>query len=206
MTSRERLRQLYFHEQVDRPAATGGGGPRGQELPALPSPAARTPDPAPADVVLLGDDYSDKIGPMMSPAMFEDIILPHDTAVVASIKQAGTYCIKHSDGNIRKIMDQLVGTGLDALGPLEDVPGMELDRIFARYPGRIAVMGNLSVDLLSRGTVEEVVAATKKLLREVSAKGPHILSSGNTISFSVKPENYLAMVRTARECGRYPIR
>jgi uroporphyrinogen-III decarboxylase len=102
-------------------------------------------------------------------------------------------------------MDQLVATGLDALGPLQDVPGMELDKILEKYPGRITLMGNMSVDLLSRGTVDEVIAATKRLLREVSAKGPHIMSSGNTISSSVKPENFLAMVQTTREFGNYPI-
>ena len=158
-----------------------------------------------ADVIFLGDDYSDNRGPMMSPRMFEEIILPHDVAVVASIQQAGAYCIKHSDGDLRKIMDALVGTGVDALGPLQDVPGMELDQILARYPGRIAVMGNMSVDLLSRGTVDDVSAATKRLLREVSALGPHIMSSGNTVALCVRPENYLAMVRTAQEFGRYPI-
>jgi len=158
-----------------------------------------------ADVVFLGDDYSDKNGPMMSPKMFEELILPHDAAVVASINKAGAYCIKHTDGDIRKIMDPLVGTGLDALGPLQDVPGMELDKILERYPGRITVMGNLSVDLLSRGSVEQVVAVTHRLLRDVSAKGPHIMSSGNTISSSVRPENYLAMVHATQEFGRYPI-
>ncbi|MBM4086492.1 MAG: hypothetical protein FJ272_17050 [Planctomycetes bacterium] len=158
-----------------------------------------------ADVVFLGDDYSDKNGPMMSPRMFEEIILPHDAAVVSAIRKAGAYCIKHTDGDIRKIMDGLVGTGINALGPLEDVPGMELDRIFEKYPGRITVMGNVSVDLLSRGTIEQVVAATHRLLREVSAKGPHIMSSGNTIASCVRPENYVALVRTTQEFGRYPI-
>jgi len=159
-----------------------------------------------ADVVFLGDDYSDKNGPMMSPAMFEELILPYDRAVVRAIKEAGAYCIKHTDGDIRKIMDWLVDTGIDALGPLEDVPGMEMDKILERYPGRITVMGNLSVDLLSRGSVEQVVSATKRLLSEVSAKGPHIISSGNTISSSVQPENFLAMVKTAQQYGVYPIR
>jgi len=158
-----------------------------------------------ADVVFLGDDYSDNRGPMMSPQMFEEIILPHDAAVVAAIKKAGAYCIKHTDGDIRKIMDQLVGTELDALGPLQDVPGMELDKILERYPGRITVMGNVPVHLLARGTVEEVVAATKRLLCDVSAKGSHIMSSGNTITSCVRPENYVAMVRTTQELGRYPI-
>jgi uroporphyrinogen-III decarboxylase len=66
-------------------------------------------------------------------------------------------------------------------------------------------MGNLSVDLLSRGTVEDVIAATKRLLHTVSAKGPHIMASGNTIASCVRPENYIAMVRTAQEFGQYPI-
>lgn len=158
-----------------------------------------------ADVIILGDDYSDNTGPMMSPAMFDEIILPHDAMVVASIKQAGAYCIKHTDGDIRKIMDQLVNTGLDALGPLQNVPGMELDGVLNRYPGKIAVMGNIDVDLLARGSVEDVVAETKRLLREVSSVGSHIMSSGNTIASCVKPENYLAMVRTTQECGVYPI-
>ena len=158
-----------------------------------------------ADIVFLGDDYSDKNGPMMSPAQFEEIILPADAAVVAAIKRTGAYCIKHTDGDIRKIMDMLVGTGLDCLGPLEPVPGMELEAIHERYPGKIAVMGNINVDLLSRGSVEEVVAETKRLLATVSAGGPHIMSSANTITSSVKPENFLAMVETTKTFGQYPI-
>ena len=158
-----------------------------------------------ADLVLLGDDYSNKTGPMMSPRHFEELILPSDAAVVSAVKKAGLYCIKHTDGDIRRIMDQLVGTGIDCLGPLEPVPGMELEEILGRYPGRIAVMGNVSVDLLSRGTVDDVIAETKRLLATVSRIGPHILSSANTIAPGVKPENFLAMTQTARRFGRYPI-
>jgi uroporphyrinogen decarboxylase len=158
-----------------------------------------------AQMVLLGDDYSNKTGPMMSPRHFEELVLPSDAAVVAAAKQAGLYCIKHTDGDIRKIMDQLVGTGIDCLGPLEAVPGMELEKILERYPGRIAVMGNLSIDLLSRGTADDVIAETRRLLATVSRIGPHILSSGNTIAPGVKPGNFLAMIETAQQLGRYPI-
>jgi uroporphyrinogen decarboxylase len=158
-----------------------------------------------ADIILLGDDYASKTGTMMSPAQWHEIILPADAQVVRTIKKAGGYCIKHTDGDIRKIMDALVGTGLDCLGPLEPVPGMELDAVLQRYPGKITVMGNVDVDLLSRGSVEDVVRATKKLLATVSVNGGHIMSSGNSISSSVKPENFLAMVRTTKEFGKYPI-
>lgn len=162
--------------------------------------------PAGADIVLLGDDYSDKNGPMMSPKQFAELILPSDTAVVSAVKDAGAYCIKHTDGDIRMIMDMLVGTGLDCLGPLEPVPGMELAPILERYPGKITVMGNINIDLLSRGSEEDVVMEVKRTLATVSATGPHIMSSANTITSSVKPENFLAMINTTRRFGQYPIR
>lgn len=158
-----------------------------------------------ADVILLGDDYADKNGPMMSPDQFEEIILPCDRAVVRSVKGAGGYCIKHIDGDVRKIMDMLVDTGLDCLGPLEPVEGMELEGVLARYPNRITVMGNVSVDLLSSGSEAEVVRETRRLLATVSRLGPHIMSSGNTIAASVKPGNFRAMVETTKEFGVYPI-
>ena len=161
--------------------------------------------PAGADIVLLGDDYSDKNGTMMSPAQFAELILPSDAAVVSAIKKAGAYCIKHTDGNIRAIMDWLVDTGLDCLGPLEPVPGMELAPILEQYRGKITVMGNISVDLLSRGSEEDVIKEVKRTLATVSATGPHIMSSANTIASSVKPENFLAMINTTKEFGRYPI-
>jgi len=158
-----------------------------------------------ADVALLGDDYSDKNGPMMSPRQFNELILPSDAAVVAAVKRAGMYCIKHTDGDIRKIMDALVATGVDCLGPLEPVPGMELRPILERYPGRIAVMGNISIDLLSRGCEDDVIRQTRLALATVSSIGPHILSSANTIASSVRPENFLAMVNTGKQFGKYPI-
>lgn len=161
--------------------------------------------PAGVDVVLLGDDYSDKNGPMMSPRHFAEMILPSDRAVVSAVKSSGAYCIKHTDGDIRKIMDPLVGTGLDCLGPLEPVAGMELAPILQRYPGTLTVMGNISIDLLSRGSEEDVVRQVKWTLAQVSATGPHIMSSANTIASSVKPENFLAMINTTKEFGRYPI-
>ena len=158
-----------------------------------------------ADIVLLGDDYASKNGPMMSPATFEDIILPGLTEVVQSIKRAGGYCIKHSDGNLWKIIDMIAATGVDMLGPLEPGADMDLARVREHFGGKVGVLGNIDVDLLSRGSTEDVVAATKDLLRRVSPGGGHIMASGNSISSSVKPENFLAMVETTKRYGTYPI-
>lgn len=155
------------------------------------------------EIILLGDDYAWKNGPFMSPAHFECFILPGLRTVVQECKRAGAYVIKHSDGDIRKILDMIVSTGVDGLGPLEPLPGMELDAIKARYDGRVCVMGNVEVDLLCRGTVDQVVAATRHLIDTASVGGGHIMSSGNSIISAVRPENFLAMLQTTREYARY---
>jgi len=150
------------------------------------------------EIVVLGDDYAGKTGTFMSPAHFEEFIVPGVKTVVQAVKDAGGYCIHHTDGDIWQILDMLISTGLDMLGPLEPAY-MRLDEVRRHSGGRIGVMGNVDVDLLSRGTVEQVKAATKELIARVSPLGGHILSSGNTISSSVRADNFMAMLEAARE-------
>jgi len=152
------------------------------------------------EVVLLGDDYAGKNGPFMSPSHFEKYIMPGLKTVVSAVKDAGAFCIHHTDGNIWKIIDMLVSTGLDMLGPLEPAY-MKLDEVRKYCGGRVGVMGNVDVDILSRGSVEDVENETKELLRRVSPLGGHILSSSNTICSSVRPENFMAMLKTVQRYG-----
>lgn len=152
------------------------------------------------EIIALGDDYAGKTGTMMSPRHFEQFILPGLTTIVSDIKARGAFCIKHTDGNIWGIMDMLLSTGIDALGPLEG-PYMKLDEVRRRAGFRVGVVGNVDVDLLSRGSVAQVVAATREQLARVSPLGGHLLGSGNSISSSVRGENFMAMVRTVQEEG-----
>jgi uroporphyrinogen decarboxylase len=156
------------------------------------------------EIIALGDDYAGKNGTMMSPAHFKEFVFPGLKTVVAEIRRGGAFCIKHTDGNVWAILDLLVAAGVNALGPLEG-PYMALDQVRARTGRTVGVVGNIDVDLLSRGTAEEVAAATREQLGRVSPLGGHLLGSGNSICSSVKGENFLSMVRTVQREGRYPI-
>jgi uroporphyrinogen decarboxylase len=158
-----------------------------------------------ADLVVLGDDYAHKTGTIMSPAQFREFVLPGLKEVVQNIKNWGAYCVKHTDGNIWAILDDIVDTGIDGIGPLEPGAGMDLARVRRAVGDRVCVVGNLDVDLLCRGSAEQVRQSTRDLIHRVSPGGGHILSSGNSITSAVQPENFRVMVETAREFGRYPI-
>lgn len=159
-----------------------------------------------ADIVMTGDDYADRRGPIMSPDHFREFVLPYLKEMVDLAKSKGVPFIKHTDGNIWPIIDMIVETGIDGLDPLEPIAGMDIGRVKELYGDRIAVVGNVDCgELLSRGTVEEVVEAVKETIAKASPGGGHILASSNSIHPAVKPENYKAMVEAAREFGRYPI-
>ncbi|MCX6991936.1 MAG: hypothetical protein NT011_02215 [Kiritimatiellaeota bacterium] len=155
------------------------------------------------EVIVLGDDYAGKSGPFMSPAHFREYIYPGLKRVVQTCKQAGARIIKHSDGDLWKLLDMIVASGVDALGPLEPLPTMWLSRIKAAYP-QVTVVGNIDVALLSTGTADQVRQRTRECLADAMPGGRFILSSGNSIASSVQPELYRTMVATKNRHGNYP--
>jgi uroporphyrinogen decarboxylase len=119
-------------------------------------------------------------------------------------KNLGLYVIKHTDGNLWPIMDMIVDSGIDCLDPIDPVAGMDLAEVKAKYGSRIALKGNVDcANLMTFGAPEETVDATKETLRKGMPGGGFILSSSNSIHSGVKPENYIAMLRTLREYGVY---
>jgi uroporphyrinogen decarboxylase len=159
-----------------------------------------------ADIGLTGDDYCARHAPMMSPAHFEEFIQPYLAEIVAVTHEAGAPFIKHTDGDLWQIMDMLVDAGIDAIDPLEPIADMDIGRAKRRYGDRLAVCGNVDCgELLSRGTPEQVIEATKETIAKASPGGGHILASSNSIHPAVKPENYRAMLDTASEWGVYPL-
>jgi uroporphyrinogen decarboxylase len=158
------------------------------------------------DVVIFGDDYAYKTGPLMSPAHFKEFILPGLKRCVDAAHAAGALVVKHTDGNIMPILDMIVDTGIDGLNPLEPAAGMDIGLIKRRYGKRIAIIGNIDCgSLLSQAPVEEVRRVTRETIRVAAPGGGYCLSSSNSIHSSVKPENFMAMIETWRACRAYPI-
>jgi len=150
------------------------------------------------DVVFLTDDYAYKTGTLMSPQHFKRFVLPWLTRGVHAVRDAGGICVKHSDGDLSGIINLLVDTGIDGLGPLEPDSGNDLVELQKTWGDRVALVGNIDVDLLCRGSRDDVVAATESLVRNLAPRGGHVLSSGNTITSAVKPENFRAMIEAGR--------
>ncbi|HHN46544.1 MAG TPA: hypothetical protein ENN09_03805 [Planctomycetes bacterium] len=139
------------------------------------------------------DDFAFKTGTVYSPQLLREVVLPHARAVAAAIKLPWIF---HSDGNFMSVLDDIVSLGMTGLNPLE--PGcMDIREIMRRHP-RLALVGNIDVDLLARGTPLQVRGAVDACFREMSG-ARFVPSSSNSIPHYALPENVRAMFERIRE-------
>ncbi|MDH7601283.1 MAG: uroporphyrinogen decarboxylase family protein [Armatimonadota bacterium] len=159
-----------------------------------------------ADVIVSGDDYASRHGTIMSVEHWEEYSLPYLEKLVKAVHRKGVPFIKHTDGDIWGILDQMVSAGIDAIDPLEPIAHMDIGRVKERYGDRVCVVGNVDcTEILTHAPIEEVVDAVKETIAKGSPGGGHILASSNSIHPGVKPANYRAMVEAARQFGVYPL-
>jgi uroporphyrinogen decarboxylase len=157
-----------------------------------------------AEVVCIADDYASNFAPMFSPAHFREFVLPRLQRVVDAVHEEGALAIKHSDGNLWPILDDIVSTGVEGLNPLEPVAGMDLGEVKAAYGDRVCLMGNIDCgELLCHGTVEQVEATVREAMRVAKPGGRYMMSCSNSIHAGVKPANFAAMLKAGREFGGY---
>jgi len=153
------------------------------------------------DFVWSFDDVAYRSGPFCRPAVFRDVLMPAMRRCVEAITVPWIF---HSDGNLMPVLDDLLTLGMDGLHPIEPGP-MDLAEVKARYGTRVCIVGNVSVDLLGRGTPEEVRTEVRRCIAVAAAGGGYMISSSNSIPPYARPENVRAMADAIREFGAYPV-
>jgi len=159
-----------------------------------------------ADMVFVSGDWAMTKGPMVAGKFTEKFIAPPLQKIVELAHSYGKPCFKHSDGNIWPIIDIILNTGIDGLHPIDPMAGMDMADAKARIGDKVCLMGNVSCAYsLVSGTPEEVEAETKEVIRKAGRGGGLICMSSNSIHSGVKAENYLAMLKTIKKYGQYPL-
>jgi len=159
-----------------------------------------------ADVLCTGDDYAHRTGTIMSPTHFREYVLPYLQQAVDVAKRKGLPFLKHTDGYLWDIIDDIIATGIDCLDPFEPIAGMDMGRAKQAYGDRIALAGNVDCGmLLPFGTPDDVEDAVKETIAKGAVGGGFILASSNSIHPAVNPQNYQRMVEAGRRHGVYPL-
>jgi len=155
-----------------------------------------------AEVVLMCSDYCFNDGPFLSPRMFAKFVTPFLAKQVAGIHAAGGYAVKHTDGNITPILDQLVGTGIDALHSLDPLGGMDIREVKRLIGDRICFIGNVNMPFIQRGTPEQIEESCLYCLEHGGVEqGGYMYSTSNCIFEGVPLDNYELMLELRERYG-----
>ncbi len=145
------------------------------------------------DGYALCSDYCFNTGPFLSPRQFSEFITPYLARLVQGYRQLGFYVIKHTDGNINPIIDQLVQCGPHAIHSLDPQGGVDMAAIKMKYGREVCLIGNVNCGLLDSGTDQEVVDNTLYALRNGSPGGGYIFSTSNCIYTGMRLSRYHLM-------------
>jgi len=155
------------------------------------------------DFFMIDGDICGNDFPLLSVELFRQFILPYKKQMVKHAHAMGRKIVKHSDGMVWSIMDDLIEVGFDGFHPVQP-QCMDMKTTKSHLYTRMCVFGNVDcLDLLVFGEPEQVRKATKQCIAEGSPGGGHILCSSNSLHPGCRPENVVAMFEAAIEFGRY---
>ncbi len=126
-------------------------------------------------------DYCFNTGPFLSPNQFSEFITPYLAKLIAGYRAMGYYVIKHTDGNIMPILDQLVQCEPHALHSLDPQAGVDIAEVKRLVGDRVALCGNVDCGLMDTGTDNQVIASAEYALTHGSPDGGYIFCTSNCI-------------------------
>jgi uroporphyrinogen decarboxylase len=151
------------------------------------------------------DDIAYATGLMISPDALRAYFFPWLKKIGKIAHEHNLPFLYHTDGFLWDVFDDIIKSGVNAIHPIEP-KAMDILEVKKKYKNNLCLMGNIDLGYtLTRGTPEETAQEVKDKLRTVAPGGGYCLGSSNSVPDYVKPENYRAMVETAKKFGTYPI-
>lgn len=158
------------------------------------------------DIFYIADDYCDASRPLFPPDIFRKLVKPYLADIADIIHGAGKKFLLHICGAVREIMPDIIDAGVDLLEPIQtSAAGMEVEGLKQDFGNDMAFYGSVDlVNVLNKGTVEDVQNEVRKNMRVLGKGGGLILGPGHTyIQVDAPAENIIAMYETAYDEGGY---
>ena len=135
-----------------------------------------------AELIVMGDDAAHNNGPMISPKMWREFVLPYHRRIVEALPVP---VIWHSDGDITRLLPMAVEAGFAGIHGLEPW-SMALGAVMAEFGERLVLIGNADVRLLCEPDIEAVRAEIRRCLAQGGPKN-YMLATCNSIFPGMHP-------------------
>jgi uroporphyrinogen decarboxylase len=152
----------------------------------------------PVDVLLTTGPVCVNQGPMFSPQMHEEFILPRIERMMELVRPSGVPVILHADGDVSAFLDWIIETKFAGLHPIEPGDGLlDIYDLKKKYGENICFCGNIdNAGILTHGTPDEVRADVQEHLARLSSGGGYVCGSSHEITDITPFENFCALAET----------
>lgn len=155
---------------------------------------------------IFSNSYYNSISAGWSPAIFEEVFVPHIKEQVELTHSYGAYVDYYDDGNLAKSMHLIADCGVDVLETCTPPPMCDFDlrEAKATIGDKVALKGY--VDLLyvvMRGTPELVEQTVAEAMEIAKPGGGFIIGSSDSFREGTPPENMHAYFQSCLKYGGY---
>lgn len=155
--------------------------------------------------VLNPDDIAFNTGLLVHPKYLRKYLFPWYKKMGKICRDKGIGFIFHSDGDCTEVMEDLIDCGFHAFNPIQP-NAMNIVEVKKKWGKKLCLIGNINLDsTLTLGTPEDVRAEVYERIRTIGPGGGYMVSSSNSITDYVPPENMKALLDATYEFGKYPI-
>jgi hypothetical protein len=150
---------------------------------------------------------NDSVGNMnvISPEHWRQFVFPHMKDVCDALHaydpDVRVYC--HICGNILPIVEDLVQTGLDCIGPLDPLGNFTSAQVRERVGDAVSLMGGVDTLTFLNGTPEQIIEESRGCMQQAGERGGYILCSGCVVPRGAAKENLVALREAADRYGVY---
>ncbi len=140
---------------------------------------------------ILCSDYCYNMGPFISPKMFSRLVTPFLARIVDGIRSMGGYAIKHTDGDIMPVLDQMLSARPHAIHSLDPMAGVDLAVVKRRAAeAGVGICGNVNCALMQTGTDAEVLESARYAMEHGKPGGGYFFTTSNVPFRGLPPERY----------------
>jgi hypothetical protein len=132
----------------------------------------------------------------ISPSDYEEFVLPYEKEIAEAIRGKGIHVYTHTCGSINDRLELMFDAGISGIECLDPPPigNVELEDAISRIKHKGFIKGNIdSVNLLLRGSKEEIIIDAEKRIRLGAESDGFILSTACSIAPEVSRENILLL-------------
>lgn len=155
------------------------------------------------DSLILCSDYCFNSGPFLSPAMFSEFVQPYLYQIIKEARKAGAYTIKHTDGNIMPILNQLVDCNPHALHSIDPMAGVDIKIVKELVGDKVCLCGNVHCAALQTGTDQDVIDSAEYCLTYAKPNGGYIFCTSNIPFKGMLPERYQLVLDVWKKLRSY---